>query len=93
MSSTSVNEISAWLADYIANLVQIPPNEVVPDREFTSFGIDSSGAVGLAVDLGYWVGIEIDPTLVYDYPTIESISQYIADKLKSLAAAKPLAVI
>jgi acyl carrier protein len=81
MSSMKAHEIQAWLTDYISKLMQIPPEEALLDREFTSFGIDSAAAVGLSVDLGDWLGIEIDPTLVYDHPTIESVSAYIAEKL------------
>lgn len=88
----NAEQISSWLTDYISKVAQIPLQETLPDREFTSFGIDSSAAVGLSVDLGDWAGIEIDPTLVYDYPTIELISEFVANKLNSVKPATQSAV-
>ena len=83
MSTITSNDISNWLTDYISKLVQLPIDQIQPDAEFTSFGIDSSGAVGLAVDLSDWAGISLDPTLVYDYPTIEALSEYAARMVHS----------
>ncbi len=81
MSITSAQEIQSWLTDYIANLMRVSPDEIQPDNEFTSFGIDSATAVGLSIDLGDWLGIKLDPTLVYDHPTIEAVSEHIAAML------------
>lgn len=92
MSSKNSSDISVWLVDYIAKLVRIPAADVATDQEFTSFGIDSTAAVGLAVDLGDWVGMEIDPTLVYDYSTIETISRHVADALLTTHAVDKTAV-
>jgi acyl carrier protein len=33
-------------------------------------------------DLEDWVGRKIDPTLLYDYPTIETLAQHLAEEFK-----------
>jgi acyl-CoA synthetase (AMP-forming)/AMP-acid ligase II len=42
------------------------------------YGLDSSAAVGLTGDLEDWLETEIDPTLLYDYPTVEAIVKHLS---------------
>jgi acyl carrier protein len=35
-------------------------------------------------DLEDWVERKIDPTLLYDYPTIEALSQHLAEEFKAV---------
>lgn len=74
----SVTEIEDWTVAYIADLLEIDPEEIDPALPFDRYGLDSSAAVGLTGDLEDWLGIEIDPTLLYDYPTIDSLAKYLA---------------
>jgi acyl carrier protein len=71
-------EIQAWLIDYLAQLLEIPPEEISVVDSFQEFGLDSAAAVGLTGDLGRWFGQKLEPTLAYDYPTIGSLSAYLA---------------
>ena len=71
-------EIQAWLIPYIANLLEIKPEEVNPTIPFERYGLDSSSMVGLTGDLGEWLGTDIDPDLLHEYPTIETLAKYIA---------------
>lgn len=41
------------------------------------YGLDSVTAVGLAGELEEWLGRQITPTLIYDYPTIAGLIQYL----------------
>lgn len=50
---------------------------------FDRYGLDSSVAVGLTGDLEDWLETKLDPTLLYDYPTIEGLSQHLADEFKA----------
>ncbi|UXY13619.1 acyl carrier protein [Chitiniphilus purpureus] len=93
MPAMNTQDILTWLTHYVSKLVQLPVEEIAPDREFTSFGIDSAAAVGLAVDMGDWIGIEVDPTLVYDYPTIEAISHHVAELVRARPAAEPATAV
>jgi acyl carrier protein len=40
--------------------------------------LDSAAAVGMTGELADWLDHEMDPTLLYDYPTIESLVQYLS---------------
>lgn len=76
----SAAEIQAWIASYLAELLEIDPEEVNVSIPFDRYGLDSSVAVGMTGDLEDWLGRKLDPTLVYDYPTIESLSQHLAEE-------------
>jgi acyl carrier protein len=69
--------IEAWLIDYLAQLLELPPDGISVLDSFEEFGLDSAAAVGLTGDLGRWIGRKLEPTIVYDYPTIGSLSAYL----------------
>lgn len=77
----SAAEIQAWIVSYLAELLEVEPDEVDVTIPFDRYGLDSSAAVGLTGDLGDWLGHEIEPTLLYDYPTIKALVKYLASEL------------
>lgn len=76
-------EIQAWIVSYLAELLEIDPDEVNPTIPFDSYGLDSSAAVGMTGDLEDWLGCKLDPTLLYDYPTIKGLAQHLSLDLKA----------
>ena len=72
-------EIQAWIVSYLAELLEVDPDEINVSISFDRYGLDSSVAVGLTGDLENWMERKLDPTLLYDYPTIESLAQHLAD--------------
>lgn len=78
----SKEEIQAWLVSYLAELLKIQPSEVDVTIPFDRYGLDSSAAVGMTGDLEEWLGSELDPTLIYDYPTIEALAAYLSEEGK-----------
>jgi acyl carrier protein len=75
-------EIQSWIASYLAELLEIEPDEVNVTIPFDQYGLDSSAAVGMTGDLEDWLGSKIDPTLLYDYPTIEALARHLAEEFK-----------
>ncbi|MBD2103370.1 acyl carrier protein [Leptolyngbya sp. FACHB-261] len=78
-------EIQAWIVAYLAELLEIEPDEVNVTIPFDRYGLDSATAVGLTGDLEDWLGKRLDPTLLYDYPTVETFSQHLAEELRAKA--------
>lgn len=76
--SLSQSEIKNLIISYIAELLDIPPEQVDTTIEFDRYGLDSSAAIGLTGNLEDWLGEELDPTILYDYPTIETLTQYLS---------------
>ncbi|MEM9905985.1 MAG: acyl carrier protein [Cyanobacteria bacterium P01_D01_bin.44] len=73
-------DIQDWIVDYLADLLEVSPEEVDPAISFDRYGLDSSAAIGLTGDLEDWLGQEIEPTLLYDYPTVAALAQYLSSE-------------
>lgn len=71
-------DIQDWFITHLAQLLEIEPEEVDVEITFDRYGLDSSAAIGMTGDLSEWLGIEVEPTLLYDYPTVESLAEYLA---------------
>jgi acyl carrier protein len=79
----TTSEIQAWMVAYVADLLEVDPDEIDVTIPFDRYGLDSSAAVGMTGDLEDWLETEIDPTLLYDYPTIEALVQHLSSELKA----------
>ena len=72
-------EIESWLVSYLADLLETDPDEVEVTIPFESYGLSSSESIGMLGDLGDWLGDDLKPTLLYNYPTIEAVALYLAE--------------
>jgi acyl carrier protein len=70
--------IEAWVVGRLARLLRVGPGAVDPRRPFAQFGLDSLQAARLSGDLEEWLGRELSPSLVYDFPTVESLARHLA---------------
>ncbi|QSJ15498.1 acyl carrier protein [Nostoc sp. UHCC 0702] len=74
----SADEIQAWIVAYLAELLEVKAEEIDVTIPFDRYSLDSSAAIGMTGDLEDWLGKKLDPTLLYDYPTIELLTQYLS---------------
>jgi acyl carrier protein len=73
------NEISSWLAARIAHYSEVAPETVRTDAEIASFRLDSLIMVNITSELEKWVGMEINPALLWEMRTIDATSQWIVE--------------
>jgi len=73
----------AFLVEKLAALLEASPNDIDPDVDFDRFGLDSAKAVELTADISDWCGIELDPTVLYDYPTLTALSNHLVELVNS----------
>jgi len=76
-------EIQAWLVSHLATVLEVDPAQVDVTTPFDRYGLDSVAAIGLTGDLEEWLGYDLDPTLLYDYPTIETVSRHLAEEIQA----------
>ncbi len=79
----TAQEIRTWLVRYVATLFERKESGIDVSVPFERFGLDSSATVGMTGDLEEWLGFELDPTLPYDYPTIDSLSRHLAEESRA----------
>ena len=102
--SAETIRIEKWLIAQLSDSLGVHSSEIDIRQPFVSFGLDSAQAVGLAGDLEDFLDRTLPPTLIWDYPTIESLAKHLseeeADFLKGFepskhgtAAFEPIAVI
>ena len=70
--------IEQWLIQRIALLTDHPSAGIDPDQPMEAYGLTSVMAVGMSADLEDWLGITVEATIVWDYPTVAGLAAYLA---------------
>jgi acyl carrier protein len=79
------SEIERWLVEEIARRAGIPRENVDTTQPFSSYNLDSMQGVNMAGALEDFLGLELEPTLVWDFPTIDKLSRHLAAELSESA--------
>jgi long-chain acyl-CoA synthetase len=82
--------IQSWLTNWLARALQVEPRDIDVCRSFFDYDIDSLGLVSLNQDLGRWLGCSLDITAAWNFPTVESLTNYVTTNLAD--ARPPLSV-
>ncbi|MFJ6436801.1 HAD-IIIC family phosphatase [Streptomyces sp. NPDC091416] len=83
-------DVEAWLTEAVSRTAGIEPAQVGPDRPMADFGLGSRELMTLGARLSRALGRTLDPTLVYDHPTITSIARAVSQAGPGLpSAARP----
>lgn len=72
-------ELQNWLIEAVAEMLERPAEGLDPSLPFSQLGLDSSEAVALTGALEDRLGQELEPTLAFEYPSIEKLSHYLAE--------------
>jgi malonyl CoA-acyl carrier protein transacylase len=93
LEKASVNEYRRILMSYIrSEIVSImelhSPEQIQPRQRLLDMGMDSLMAVELGNRLQSAVGCSLRSTLVFDYPTIESLADYLLKDVLGLSPAE-----
>jgi 8-amino-7-oxononanoate synthase len=78
-SISKTEAIEGWLIDKIAEMLDVEPNQIDVQQDFSEFGLDSVEAINLSGELENYLGCRLSPTLLWDYQNIETLSQYLAN--------------
>jgi acyl carrier protein len=62
----------------IADVMSLAADRVDSREPFASYGIASVEAVHLVGKLETWLGLALDPTLLWDHPTIDALAKHLA---------------
>ncbi len=76
--------VESWLLTWMVERAAIPSHEVDRNKPFAEYGLDSLTAVELSQQLEDWLGVEVVPTVAWNYPTPATLSKYLAGEASGL---------
>lgn len=76
-STMSAAAIERWLIAHIASLAKQDADDIDVNMPFSHYALDSVATVGLTADLEDLLGLQLQPTLLWDYPTIASLARHL----------------
>lgn len=68
-------ELSSWMLEWVSKATEIPVDQLDVNKPLESFGLASRDAVVLSGELENIVGVQLDPTIAYEYPTISALTK------------------
>ncbi|MEU4418238.1 acyl carrier protein [Nocardia salmonicida] len=78
---THATTVQDWLIDRVADYTERAPHQVDPTIPLAELGMDSVSAVALCGEIEDRWMLDIDPTLVFEYPTIAAIATYLTAEI------------
>ncbi|MER6915971.1 acyl carrier protein [Streptomyces sp. NPDC000594] len=82
----SLESLSGWLSDRIALYLKRSPAEIVPSVPLAEYGLDSVAALSLCGDIEEDFDLVLEPTVAWDYPTIDALAGHLVEELRALAS-------
>ena len=69
--------ILRWLTTQLASYLEVPATTISPMVPLAEMGVDSVHAISLVGDVEMHFDIDVDPTMIFDYPTLSRIAEFI----------------
>jgi acyl carrier protein len=70
--------ILRWLTTQLASYLEVPATTINPMVPLAEMGVDSVHAISLVGDVELRFDIDVDPTMIFDYPTLSGIAEFIS---------------
>ena len=78
METMSREQLQAWLQNHVAEVLEMKAEEIDLERPLGEQGLDSVDAVGLTGELEDLLDRELEPTLAFEYPSINALAKYLS---------------
>ena len=83
--NTDAATVESWLAGRVDLAVGHDADSFTADTPLAELGLDSVYALTLCGDIEDEFALEVDPTIVWDYPTIRQLAGGISERLAEAA--------
>lgn len=77
MKKLELAEIIAFVKERVARETKLSPDQIDTDQYLGVYGLDSINSVHVLVELERFTGLELNPLLFWDYPTIHKLSKHL----------------
>ncbi len=78
----SVDALRAWLTAKVAEYAECEPDQIRPDVSLAEYGLDSMYGLMLCGDIEDHLGLTVDPTVAWDYSTVDALTGYLDTELE-----------
>jgi acyl carrier protein len=72
--------IRDWCVAQLAMSLDRPAVEIDPEASFPQLGLDSAASTWFVVALEEWLGLELDPELVFAQTSIAALARHLAEE-------------
>ena len=76
-----LEKIQNYLIKRVSEAVEINPDDMVINKTFSEYSIDSSAGIALSGDIEEEFNLKLSPTLLFEYPTVEKLSKYLLKQI------------
>lgn len=73
-SAPDVDVVRAWLVELVAGYLECPPSDIVPGESLSEYGLDSVYSLTVCTDIEEKLGLSLEPTIIWDYPSIDALT-------------------
>lgn len=70
---------SQTLAETLKKTTDSCPDPIDTDASLTSFGLDSLAMVNFVTQIEEVIGVELEPELAFNYPTINALAKFVSN--------------
>ncbi|GAB2513922.1 Phthiocerol/phenolphthiocerol synthesis polyketide synthase type I PpsA [Corynebacterium atrinae] len=79
VENMTVEQLREWLRTWVSTTSGVPIEEISDAKPMENFGLSSRDAVVLSGELENLLGVQLDATIAYEYPTIDALAQRLVD--------------
>jgi acyl carrier protein len=80
-------EISELCVTSLASVLRVAKEKIKTDTKFSRIGLDSAMIVYVMLEIEEKLGLELSTDDFYDYPTVDDLSRYLANRRTARSAA------
>jgi acyl carrier protein len=74
-------DIAEWLTERVAGYLAVEPDRIDRTRPLAEYGLDSVYALTLCGEIEDELGVAVEPTMAWDYPTVTAMAGYLRGQL------------
>jgi acyl carrier protein len=75
MNAPTQDDVVDWLVETLAEYLDVSPSDIDTRASFMTLGLTSALAVAIMKDMEQWLGREVPPSLLFDYPSIDALAR------------------
>lgn len=79
-------EVRTWLIQRVATYLRRDAAEIDTGQPLTEYGLDSLTALAISADIEDEFGIELDPMLTWDHPSIDALAAALTSMIEETVA-------